>query len=169
MRLGLLISGLASSAWLLVGGALAADPIGVWSTEKGKAMIEIADCGDALCGRIAWLAQPNDPQTGEPATDKNNRDAAKRRQPLVGVEIVKGMKPSDQPGRWNGRVYNPEDGGTYDARLIMKSDDTLRLEGCMLVICAGETWKRAETTGSTAKQRPAGGKPAANGDKPAGR
>ena len=69
MRLSLLISGVWCSTCLWVGGASAADPTGLWTTEKGKAMIEISDCGGALCGKIAWLAQPNDLQTGGPATE----------------------------------------------------------------------------------------------------
>ena len=167
MRLGSLISALLASLGLLAGEAWAGDPSGLWTTEKGKAMIEIADCGGALCGKIAWLAQPNDQQTGAPATDKNNRDEGKRRQPLLGVEIVKGMKPSaEKPGRWDGRVYNPEDGGTYAAHITMTSDDTLRIEGCMMVICSGETWKRADTTASV-KARSAAGKAAPESRKPA--
>jgi uncharacterized protein (DUF2147 family) len=171
MRLSLLISGFCCSTCVMAGEALAADPTGLWTTEKGKAMIEISDCGGALCGKIAWLAQPNDPQTGGPATDKKNRDETKRQQPLVGTQIVHGMKPSGQGDRWSGRVYNPEDGGTYAAHMTMKSDDTLRIEGCMMVICSGETWKRAATTGSVSmqKQQPAAGKPASNGQQPADR
>ena len=89
----------------------------------------------------------------------------------MGTEIVHNMKPSGQGDRWSGRVYNPEDGGTYAAHITMKSDDTLRIEGCMMVICSGETWKRASTTGSvsTQKQQPAGKPPLANGQKPADR
>jgi uncharacterized protein (DUF2147 family) len=149
MRLSLLICGFFCSTCLSTGGAWAADPTGTWATEKGKAKIEIADCGGALCGRIVWLAQPNDPKTGAPLLDSKNRDEAKRQQPLIGVEIVKEMRPSGQPDRWTGRVYNPEDGGTYTAHITMKSDAALRLEGCMMVICSGETWTRAEApTGS---------------------
>src|SRR5262245_62530551 len=106
MRFSLLISGVWCGACLVAGSAMAADPTGVWTTEKGKAMIEISDCGGALCGKIAWLAQPNDPETGVPATDKKNRDESKRQQPLVGTEILHNMKPSGEGDRWTGRVYN---------------------------------------------------------------
>jgi uncharacterized protein (DUF2147 family) len=161
MRLILLVYGLFCGGCLAAGGAAAADPTGVWITEKGKAKIEIAECGGALCGRIVWLSQPNDPKTGEPLRDSKNREEGKRLQPLLGVEIVKDMKPSVEPARWSGRVYNPEDGGTYTAHLIMKSDNTLRLEGCMMIICSGESWKRDETmTGSVpAGSQQSSGKP----------
>ena len=160
MRLSPVICGLCLSTCLSAGG-WAADPTGTWSTEKGNAKIEIADCGGALCGRIVWLAQPNDPRTGAPLLDSKNRNEAKRQQPLVGVEIVKEMRPSGQPDRWTGRVYNPEDGGTYTAHITMKSDVALRLEGCMMVICSGETWTRAEP--------PTGSLPARSERKPASR
>ena len=76
------------------GTALAADPMGTWLTQGGNSRIRIADCGGALCGTIVWLKEPNDAETGKPKTDKNNSDAAKRSRPLIGVQIVLGMKPA---------------------------------------------------------------------------
>ena len=73
--------------------AFAADPAGTWLTEEGKATIRLADCGGALCGTILALKEPNDPQTGQPKLDKNNVDAGKRGRPIIGVQIVSGLKP----------------------------------------------------------------------------
>jgi uncharacterized protein (DUF2147 family) len=101
----------------------------MWRTQDGDATIRIARCGGALCGRIAKLREPRDPETGRPKTDENNRDARLRSRPLVGVEIVIGMTPSGKPGQWTGRVYNPEDGGFYPAKLTLLSAGSLRLEG----------------------------------------
>src|SRR5262245_984928 len=85
----------AAALVLLAGttGAMAADPVGVWLTQGGNSRIRIADCGGALCGTIIWLKEPND-EGGKPKTDKNNSDAAKRSRPLIGVQIVLGMKPA---------------------------------------------------------------------------
>ena len=44
--------------------ATAGDPTGTWLTQGGKSRVRIANCGRALCGTIAWLNEPNDPQTG---------------------------------------------------------------------------------------------------------
>src|SRR5438132_492559 len=59
-------------------GPAAADPVGNWLTKDGEAIVTIAKCGNALCGSIVALKEPNDPATGRPKTDENNPDAAKR-------------------------------------------------------------------------------------------
>src|SRR5438445_7655159 len=60
-----------------LGTSLAADPMGTWHTEEGKAIVRIAACGPALCGTIISLKEAND-ETGKPKTDKNNADASLR-------------------------------------------------------------------------------------------
>ena len=126
------------------GPALAADPAGVWLTQAGNSRIRVADCGGALCGTIVWLKEPNDAETGKPKTDKNNSDASKRSRPLIGVQIVLGMKPAGE-GKWTGQVYNAEDGKTYTGSITMQGPRTLKLEGCVLggLFCKGQTWTRA--------------------------
>jgi uncharacterized protein (DUF2147 family) len=126
------------------GTALAADPIGTWLTQTGGSRIRIADCGGALCGTIVWLKEPNDAETGKPKTDKNNSDASKRSRPLIGVQIVLGMKPSGTD-KWSGQVYNAEDGKTYSGSLTYSGGDALQLQGCALggLICKGQAWTKA--------------------------
>src|SRR5437868_12069888 len=71
--------------------AKAADAKGIWLTADGEAKIRIADCGGRLCGTIAWLKRPLDPNTGKPTLDKQNPDAGKRNRPLIGTAILTGM------------------------------------------------------------------------------
>jgi uncharacterized protein (DUF2147 family) len=129
----------------LFGIALAAEPIGTWSTEDGKAIVRIANCGAALCGTIVSLKEANDPETGRPKTDKNNADASLRGRPMVGVQIVLGMKPSGTANKWSGQVYNAEDGKTYSGSLALQDANTIKLEGCILggLVCKASTWTRA--------------------------
>jgi uncharacterized protein (DUF2147 family) len=135
----------AAAALLMLGSgsALAADPAGVWLTQTGGSRIRIADCGGALCGTIIWLKEPNDPDTGKPKTDKNNSDAGKRSRPLIGVQIVLGMKPAGD-GKWTGQVYNAEDGKTYSGNLTFPGGASLQLQGCALggLVCKGQTWTK---------------------------
>ena len=144
MRIGYF---LAAAAMLALTGAdaLAADPSGNWLTQTGTSRIRVADCGGALCGTIVWLKEPNDPDTGKPKTDKNNSDASKRDRPLIGVQIVLGMKPAGAD-KWTGQVYNAEDGKTYSGNLTYAGGDTLQLQGCALggLVCKSQTWTRAK-------------------------
>lgn len=125
------------------GSAQASDPLGTWLTQGGSSRIRIADCGGALCGTIVWLKEPNDAATGKPKTDKNNSDASKRNRPLIGVQIVLGMKPASA-GKWSGQVYNAEDGKTYSGNLTMNGGNTLTLQGCALggLVCKGQNWTK---------------------------
>jgi uncharacterized protein (DUF2147 family) len=124
---------------------LAADPMGTWNTEDGKAVVRIAACGPALCGTIVSLKEANDPDTGKPKTDKNNTEQSLRNRPMIGVQIVLGMKPSGTANKWSGQVYNAEDGKTYTGSLTLQDTNTIKLEGCILggLVCKASTWTRA--------------------------
>ena len=122
----------------------AGDPRGNWLTENGRAKVAIANCGPALCGNIVALKEPNDPATGKPKTDANNADAAKRTRPMIGVQIVIEMKPGGTADKWNGQVYNADDGKTYSGSITLVNAMTLNLQGCALggLICKTQTWTR---------------------------
>jgi uncharacterized protein (DUF2147 family) len=124
--------------------ACAGDLHGNWLTENGRATVAIVDCGGALCGKIIALKEPNDPATGNPKTDKNNSDAAKRIRPLIGVQIVIDMKPDGVADKWKGQVYNADDGNTYIGSITLVNATTLNLQGCALggLICKTQSWTR---------------------------
>jgi uncharacterized protein (DUF2147 family) len=139
----LAVSGLASIA---ASQARAAEPFGTWLTEDKKAQIRIDNCGGALCGKIVWLKEPNDPETNKPKTDKNNKDASKQGRPLLGVPIVLGMRPSGNPNKWDGQVYNAEDGSTYSGSFTLTGANTADLKGCVMggLICKTAAWTRTK-------------------------
>jgi len=136
---------LVSSSALAAAPALAADPFGTWLTEDKKAQVRIENCGGALCGKIVWLKEPIDPDTSKPKTDKKNVDAAKQSRPLLGVPIVLGMKPSGTANKWDGQVYNAEDGNTYSGSFTLTGASTADLKGCVMggLICKTAVWTRA--------------------------
>jgi uncharacterized protein (DUF2147 family) len=129
---------------LAVAPALAADPLGTWLTEDKQGKIRITDCGGALCGTLVWLAEPLDPDTRAPKTDKNNADVSKRNRPLVGITIVLNMKPSGA-NTWEGKVYNSRDGNTYSGSFTLTGANTADLKGCVMggLMCKTENWTRS--------------------------
>ncbi|MDE1974665.1 MAG: DUF2147 domain-containing protein [Hyphomicrobiales bacterium] len=131
-------------ALVLVGPARAADPIGTWLTGDKKGKVHIVNCGGAICGTLVWLAEPNDPETHRPKTDSHNSNASLQSRPLLGIPIVLNMKP-DGGDKWEGKVYNAEDGGTYTGLFVMSGPNTAELKGCVMggLICKGQTWTRA--------------------------
>jgi len=125
---------------------LAADALGTWSTANNESQVRLANCGGALCGTLVWLKEPIDPATGRPKTDKHNADASKQSRPVLGVQIVLGMRPNGTPDQWSGEVYNASDGRTYSGSFTMTGPNTAELKGCVLggLICKSQTWTRAK-------------------------
>ena len=131
-------------ALAIAGPAVASDPTGLWLTKDKDARVRVADCSGALCGTVVWLKDPIDPATGKPVTDKHNADASKRSRPLMGVEVVIGMKPSGTPDKWTGQIYNSDDGKTYRGSIALQDATNLKVEGCVLGFCESEIWTRTE-------------------------
>lgn len=121
--------------------AQSTDPAGVWLTEKGDARVKVSRCGNGICGVVVGLKDPIDRATGRPQTDDKNPNPALRTRPVVGLSLFIGMRPS-APGKWSGQIYNADDGGTYVSHITYGGGDALRVEGCVGVICGGETWTR---------------------------
>lgn len=117
------------------------DPVGVWLTEKGDARVKVSKCGNGICGVIVGLKDPIDRMTGQPQVDDKNPNPALRTRPVIGISLFIAMRPS-APGRWSGQIYNADDGGTYVSHVTFAGSDALRVEGCVGMICGGETWTR---------------------------
>ena len=117
-----------------------ADPTGLWLDKDGWT-IRIQPCGPDLCAAIASVKPPLDPATGKPWTDKNNADTSKRSRPLVGVEVLSGMRPSGA-NKWSGQLYDADRGHTFSGNLLELDQDTIRIEGCLLLLCGGEELHR---------------------------
>jgi uncharacterized protein (DUF2147 family) len=125
--------------------ARAAEPIGLWLTDEGKARVRIVRCAELLCGTIVALKDPIDPATGKPRADTENEDVAERGRPVIGIDVVIGMKPAGTD-KWSGQFYSPEEGKTVSGNLLMKDANTLQVEGCLLggLLCRSEIWTRAK-------------------------
>jgi len=128
----------------LCGSALAAEPTGEWLVKDGTARIRIEPCANALWGVISWTK-------GEPGTDSQNPDPAKRRRSIIGVPILRSMKQVG-PNTWEGEIYDARSGRMYSAQITLVRDDVLTVEGCVLggIFCDGENWTRVQQTDQTA-------------------
>jgi len=118
-----------------------ASPTGLWLTQKGDARIQVTNCGPGICGKVVWLKDAVDPQTGGPQTDDKNPNPALKTRPMIGVQLFIGMNPSG-PGSWAGRIYNADDGGTYESKVKLLSATQLNVEGCLGAFCGGEIWTK---------------------------
>jgi uncharacterized protein (DUF2147 family) len=111
----------------------ARSPLGDWATANGHGVIAIAQCGDALCGRIVGI----DRKATEPMpTDVEGR-------PQCGLTIISNER-SQPDGTWLGQITDPRDGGVYRAKLWLDAQGNLRLRGFIGIPALGstQTWHR---------------------------
>ena len=136
MRLFSLVLGLAA----LVGSPAVAQRgmIGDWLVEDKKAIVTIAPCGAAYCGRVSRILVRDPNWNGR---DVNNPDPKLRGRPVVGLAILHGFKP-DGAGLAGGRIYDPNSGKTYASRLKLNPDGSLKVSGCIAIFCQSQRWTR---------------------------
>ena len=155
--------------------AAAVDATGEWLVKDGSARIAIRPCSDdkerparerealkgAMCGVLSWT------KFTPVGLDDKNPDPAKRTRSVMGMPIILDMKPSaSKENRWEGQIYNSENGKTYDGSITLESADALRVEGCVLgILCGGETWTRHKAPATAAA--PGAAAPRAPGPAPA--
>ena len=133
--------------------AFAADVTGDWLVAEKTAVIRVQPCSTGMCGYIVWTK--NAPAG---ATDKNNPDPAKRNRPVIGLQMIT-MKAAAAKNRYEGEIYNGEEGKVYTGSIQLVNEKTLRIEGCVLgFLCGGENWARAKCDEAQAASAPPGGK-----------
>jgi uncharacterized protein (DUF2147 family) len=132
----------AGLALIAAAPAFAADPVeGEWLTQAATGKVRIAPCPgkpDLMCGNISWLKDP----ANATAKDIHNPDPALKTRPIMGMPMIWNFKQA-APGRWTGgKIYDPNTGKTYDSKLSANPNGTLKVEGCVLVVCQAQIWKR---------------------------
>jgi uncharacterized protein (DUF2147 family) len=121
--------------------------VGLWLPSNGKARVNIYKAKDGkYYGRIVWLKEPNDPNTGKPKVDKNNPDESKRNTPLLGYLLLQGFEYKGDKLWENGTIYDPESGSTYSCKVEMPDANTMEVRGFIGVSLFGktDTWKRLQ-------------------------
>jgi uncharacterized protein (DUF2147 family) len=129
--------------------AFAADepgPTGLWVLGKEKIRVRISYCdGEKLCAVIAGLRKPLD-AAGNPKVDKNNPNPNLRSRPLMGLEVISGMKPAGD-NAWKGSIYNADDGSTYRAEARLDGNKFL-VKGCWGPFCKKMNFVRVKAVAS---------------------
>ncbi len=143
MNLLRLAAAAAAGALLMAPAAHAADPTGVWINSQRDTKVRVSRCGQGICGSVAWLGKPLD-ANGQPKTDRHNPDSSKRSRKLIGLPVLLGMKPSG-PEKWQGQIYNADDGRTYVSYVTLAGNNTMNVQGCVLggLLCKSMTWSRS--------------------------
>ncbi len=107
-----------------------ADIEGLWATQGYGAIVRMHACaGDPseLCGTLVWAWDPAEIKPG-----------------AIGMLMLSGGAFSD--GEWRkGRLTDPATGRVYSGKIRQDSPNMLDLEGCALVFCQSQVWRRLES------------------------
>lgn len=124
LLLGLLHPGAAAQA-------PAADVTGVWIDHTGQGAVEIAPCGERICGQVVWL--------------KNPSHKSKNGKLICGTQILGDLRREGSNAWESGWIYNPEDEERFSAALKLINANTLQVTGYLGIKLLGETftWKRS--------------------------
>lgn len=113
--------------------------VGVWKTGEGNAMVRIYKNGDKYQGKVVWLKEPNDPETGKPKLDKNHPEESVKSRAILGLINVWGFVYKGD-GVWDdGNIYDPKNGNTYSCTIKMSNSNTLEVRGYIGVSLIGRT------------------------------
>jgi len=98
---------------------------GLWYDHTGRSAIKISNCGEGLCGRIAWL-----------------KDSAHKS--VCGTDIIGGVEKVGNAYD-NGWIYSPEKGRKFDVELKLLNENKLRVKGYVGTKLLSKTfvWNRA--------------------------
>ena len=118
--------------------------VGVWKTGEGNAMVRVYKNGEKYQGKIVWLKEPNDPDTGKPKVDKNHPEENVRTRSLLGLINVWGFSYIEKDVWDNGSIYDPKNGSTYSCTIKMSNANTIEVRGYIGISLIGrtDTWTR---------------------------
>jgi uncharacterized protein (DUF2147 family) len=137
-----------SSVWAASPDAI----VGKWLNGKQTAHVEIYKADGKYFGKIVWLKEPVYPaddkkgMAGKQKVDRENSDAAKRNQPILGLVILRDFV-FVKDGLWeNGMIYDPENGKDYKCKMTLESPDVLNVRGYIGISLLGrtDTWTRVK-------------------------
>ncbi len=115
--------------------------VGRWKTQSDNGIVEIVRCGGVDLRKPCHVGhaaqQPRSPR-------QQNKDPNLRARRLQGLPIFNGFTRTKDA--WTGgTIYDGQDGGTYNATVMLIDADHLKVKGCIVwPLCKSETWTRVD-------------------------
>lgn len=120
---------------------VADDIIGTWLNEDKDAHVKIFKEGDKFFGKVAWIKDPIDKETGKTKLDKHNPDPELAKRPSLGILLLTDFV-FDEDEWEDGEIYDPKNGKTYSCYMEFPDEDNLdklKIRGYIGVSLLGRT------------------------------
>lgn len=121
------------------------DVLGKWQSGHGSGRIEIYKKGNKYFGKLVWLKEPAD-EKGNIKKDIHNPSEEKRKEPLIGKDLLLGFRYKSDNFWTDGSVYNPKNGKSYNCQMSLDGRSKLKIRAFFGISLIGktETWTRVE-------------------------
>lgn len=118
--------------------------LGSWKNGEGTGIIQIVKNGEKYQGKIIWLKEPIDSETGKPKLDKHHPDEKNHSRPVMGLTNMWGFSYTGNKEWTGGKIYDPKNGKTYSCKIAMENNNTLKVRGFIGISLIGrtDTWTR---------------------------
>lgn len=136
----------AALAAVHLAAAAQSSPVGLWKTidddgRTEKSLVRITESDGALTGRVEKVLDP----TADPKGVCDKCTDERRGQPIVGLAILRNLRPGEDGWWQGGDVTDPKNGKTYRARLrTVEEGRKLQMRGYIGPFYRTQTWIRVE-------------------------
>jgi len=99
---------------------------GKWANPKKSVIVNVARCGEALCGTVSWASAKNREKGAEP-----------------GTRVLSDLRPQGG-GVYRGRAFEPKRNIRGAATVHQVGPNVMIVKGCAVlgVICKEQRWTR---------------------------
>lgn len=122
------------------------DILGIWFNEEKDAKVKIYLENGKYYGKVIWLEEPIDPDTGKPKLDDENDDEELQKRPIMGLFLMSDFV-FDGKDEWeDGEIYDPKSGNNYSCYIKFDSENVLKVRGFIGISWIGRTTYWTRTT-----------------------
>ena len=122
-------------------------PVGLWKTidDKdgiAKSEVRIVETTGVISGKVEKILDP-EAKPGELCVECKDE---RKDQPILGMEILRGLKKTDGKDVWEeGKILDPENGKTYKPRLApIEGGKKLQVRGYIGPFFRTQIWQRVQ-------------------------
>lgn len=115
--------------------------LGKWESEAKNLIVDVYKEGDNFKAKITWFHDDDDTITPiQERLDIKNPDKDLRSRPIIGVDILSGLRYNAIKKRWvGGKIYDATSGRTWDATVWLTGPDALSVRGYYIFRWFGKT------------------------------
>ncbi len=103
--------------------------LGIWQTEEKNLLIEVVEEDGHYVGKMVWFLCASGESMMFSYRDVENPDPKLTTRPLIGMNVVEKIYYKGDNVWGDGKIYDPNTGRTWDARITLQDPNTANVRG----------------------------------------